>query len=70
MWFEKENPLVRNGYFPCEISLCFKSCVCKQDLNCSYSRVSSGKMQIVIVLFILIFMHRPFNYHAIEILSS
>ena len=27
-------------------------------------------MQIVIVLFILIVMHRPFNYHAIEISSS
>ena len=26
--------------------------------------------QIFIVLFILISMHRPFNYHAIEILSS
>ena len=29
-----------------------------------------GKMQIVIFLFILIVMHRPFNYHAIEISSS
>ena len=27
-------------------------------------------MQIVIVLFILIVMHRPLNYHAIEISSS
>ena len=27
-------------------------------------------MQIVIVLFILIVMHQPFNYHAIEISSS
>ena len=29
-----------------------------------------GKMQIVIVLFILTVMHRPLNYHAIEISSS
>ena len=28
-----------------------------------------GKMQIVIVLFILTVMHRPLNYHAIEISS-
>ena len=35
-----------------------------------HKAVLLGKMQIVIVLFILIVMHRPFNYHAIEISSS
>ena len=39
---------MRNGYFPCEISFRFKSCVWQQDFNCSYNRVYSVRCKLLL----------------------
>ena len=69
IWFEKQDPFVRNGYFPCEISFHFKSYVWRRKFNISYNRVHSVRCKLLFFLFILTVMHQPFNYHATEISS-